>query len=88
MLIFSHVYSHLDQILCWVVKGTRAHQKLHLIALGENYSRFKEGLVDDGCEQNVENLSGKKIKITFDDLDIENHASCDYDYVMVKVKEK
>ena len=59
----SHVDNHLDQILCRVVKWTRAHQKLHLIALGENYSRFKEGLVVDGCEQNVENLSGKKIKM-------------------------
>ena len=33
-LTFSHIDSYLDQILCWVVKRTRAHQKLHLIALG------------------------------------------------------
>jgi len=33
---------------------------------------------------NIEVGSGKRIKITFDDLDIENHASCDYDYVMIK----
>merc|ERR1712180_54042 len=48
----------------------------------ENYpSNYDNGL---DKTYNIEVGSGKKIKITFDDLDIENHASCDYDYVMVK----
>jgi len=32
----------------------------------------------------VEVATGKGIRITFNDFDIESHSSCDYDYVMIK----
>jgi len=32
----------------------------------------------------VEVASGKKIKISFDDIEIESHSSCVYDYVVIK----
>merc|ERR1712054_355714 len=48
----------------------------------ENYPSNYDNDLDK--TYNIEVGSGKKIKITFDDLDIENHASCDYDYVMIK----
>merc|ERR1712112_217696 len=48
----------------------------------ENYPSNYDNDLDK--TYNIEVGSGKRIKITFDDLDIENHASCDYDYVMVK----
>ena len=52
----------------------------------ENYPSNYDNSLDK--TYNIEAGSGKKIKITFEDLDIENHASCGYDYVMIKVKEK
>merc|ERR1719167_457480 len=48
----------------------------------ENYPSNYDNDLDK--TYNIEVGSGKRIKITFEDLDIENHASCGYDYVMIK----
>merc|ERR1711962_1073123 len=48
----------------------------------ENYPSNYDNSLDK--TYNIEVGSDKRIKITFDDLDIESHASCGYDYVMIK----
>merc|ERR1712080_415034 len=48
----------------------------------ENYPSNYNNKLDK--TYNIEVASGKKIKISFDDLDIEYDGSCSYDYVMVK----
>merc|ERR1711962_1887363 len=50
--------------------------------MSENYPSNYDNNLDK--TYNIEVGSGKRMKISFDALDIENEDSCDYDYVMVK----